>query len=94
MVKFPSFLPVIVCNVILSYVILAQMCSEIGTVNGCNSEDDITSFDSIDAIFEAESQTTSRQMLMGHRCALSRGLGGGYSLRKILDSLESMPVSC
>lgn len=45
----------------------AQTCSKIGNVNGCNGEDDITSFGSIDALFEAEATTTTRYMLMGRR---------------------------
>lgn len=44
-------------------------CSGVGSVNGCNSDDDIMSFGSIDAIYKAESETTSRYMLMGRRCA-------------------------
>lgn len=48
---------------------LEQTCSNVGSVYGCNSDDDIASFGSIDAIFKTEAETTTRYMLMGRRYA-------------------------
>ncbi|CAM9115233.1 unnamed protein product [Sphacelaria rigidula] len=42
-------------------------CLNVGSEYGCNSNDDIASFGSIDAIYKAEAETTTRYMLMGRR---------------------------
>lgn len=51
----------------LYIVFFAQTCSKSGILFGCNSDDDITSFRSIDAVFEAEAATATRYMLTGRR---------------------------